>query len=196
MTATQSRQDQPIIAFAAKADFESWLADQHETSAGLWLKIAKKGTGIATVSYAEAIEVALCFGWIDGQKGKFDDVHWLQRFTPRRAKSPWSEINRTKAMALIESGAMRPAGLAEVQRAQADGRWEKAYAGQRTAQVPADLQAALDAEPAAREFFATLNGANRYAIIYRVNEAKRPETRARRIAKFTAMLAAGEKLHP
>jgi uncharacterized protein YdeI (YjbR/CyaY-like superfamily) len=188
--------EDPVIAFASKPEFEAWLEQQHERSPGLWLKIAKKGTGIDTVSYAEAIEVALCFGWIDGQKGKLDDAYWLQRFTPRRPKSPWSEINRAKAMTLIEAGAMRPAGLEEVRRAQADGRWEKAYAGQRTAEVPADLQAALDAEPAARAFFATLNAANRYAIIYRVNDAKKPETRARRIARYVAMLRAGEKVHP
>jgi uncharacterized protein YdeI (YjbR/CyaY-like superfamily) len=188
--------EDPVIAFASRADFEAWLEREHARPGGLWLKLAKKGTGIGTVSYAEAVEVALCFGWIDGQKRKLDDTAWLQRFTPRRARSPWSAINRTKAMALIEAGAMRPAGLEEVRRAQADGRWEKAYAGQRTAEVPADLQAALEAQPEAKAFFATLNAANRYAIIYRVNEAKRPETRARRIAKFTAMLAAGEQLHP
>jgi uncharacterized protein YdeI (YjbR/CyaY-like superfamily) len=188
--------EDPVIAFPSKADFEAWLEREHDRAGGVWLKIAKKGAGIDTVSYAEAIEVALCFGWIDGQKGKLDDTYWLQRFTPRRSRSPWSEINRTKAMTLIEAGAMRPAGLDEVRRAQADGRWEKAYAGQRTAEVPADLQAALEAEPTARAFFATLNAANRYAIIYRVNDAKKPETRARRIAKFVAMLAAGEQLHP
>jgi uncharacterized protein YdeI (YjbR/CyaY-like superfamily) len=185
-----------ILAFPSRDAFAAWLAREHATCPGLWLKIAKQGSGVDSVTYAEAIEVALCFGWIDGQKRGLDDVHWLQRFTPRRARSPWSKINREKAMALIEAGAMHEAGLAEVRRAQADGRWETAYAGQRTAEVPADLQAALDGDPAARAFFATLNAANRYAIIYRVNDARRPETRARRIAKFVAMLAAGEQLHP
>jgi uncharacterized protein YdeI (YjbR/CyaY-like superfamily) len=188
--------DDPILAFPSRDAFAAWLADEHATCPGLWLKIAKQGSGVDSVTYGEAVEVALCFGWIDGQKRGLDDVHWLQRFTPRRARSPWSRINREKAMALIDAGAMHEAGLAEVRRAQADGRWEKAYAGQRTADVPADLQAALDAEPAARAFFTTLNAANRYAIIYRVNDAKKPETRARRIARFVAMLAAGEQLHP
>jgi len=188
--------DLPVLEFADRDALAAWFAREHEDSAGFWLKIAKKGGGAAaTVTYAEAIDVALCFGWIDGQKRGLDDDHWLQRFTPRRPRSPWSKINREKAEALIAAGAMAPAGLAEVQRAQADGRWERAYAGQRTATVAPDLQAALDAEPRAAAFFAQLDAANRYAIIWRVEEAKRPETRARRIEKYIRMLAAGEKLH-
>jgi uncharacterized protein YdeI (YjbR/CyaY-like superfamily) len=188
--------DIPTFAFASRADWHAWLAEHHASAtAGLWLKLAKAGRGIETVSYAEAVEVALCFGWVDGQKRACDDDFWLQKFTPRRARSRWSEVNRAKALALIDSGAMQPTGLAEVERAQADGRWDAAYAPASTATVPPDLQAALDADPAAAAFFETLSAANRYAILWRVGDAKRPETRARRIATFVAMLAAGETLH-
>lgn len=186
----------PVLPFDSREDWRAWLADQHGSSAGVWLKIAKAGSGIASVSYPDAVEVALCFGWIDGQKRPCDEAYWLQRFTPRGPRSRWSRINRDRATALIEAGVMHPAGLREVERAKADGRWEAAYAGQRTATVPDDLRRALDESPAAAEFFATLDGANRYAILYRVQDAKRPETRARRIAKFVTMLANGEKLHP
>jgi uncharacterized protein YdeI (YjbR/CyaY-like superfamily) len=188
--------DLPVIAFASRPDWEAWLAEQPEDSDGLWLKIAKNGTGIATVTYAEALEVALCHGWIDGQKARFDDAYWLQRFTPRKPRSKWSKINREKAEALIGCGAMRPAGLREVERAKADGRWDAAYDGQRAATVPEDLQRALDANDAAREFFATLNSVNRYAILYRIADAKKPETRARRIEKYVAMLSESKTLHP
>jgi uncharacterized protein YdeI (YjbR/CyaY-like superfamily) len=191
-----SKADLPILRFASREEWRAWLAAQHATSAGVWLKLAKAGTGIASVTYAEALEVALCHGWIDGQKGGFDDEFWLQRFTPRKPRSRWSRINRDKATALIERGEMEPAGLREVDAAKADGRWDGAYEGQRTATVPDDLQRALDANPAAAAFFSTLDGANRYAILYRVQDAKKPETRARRIDKYVAMLAAGEKLHP
>jgi len=187
---------EPLLAFASAAEWAAWLAEHHATATGLWLQLAKKGSGIATVSYSEALDVALCYGWIDGQKGALDDDFWRQRFTPRKARSPWSKINRERAVALIEKGEMQPAGLAEVERAKADGRWDAAYQGQRTMAVPDDLQHALDANERARAFFATLDGANRYAVLYRVHEAKRPETRARRIEKFVAMLAAGEKIHP
>ena len=186
----------PVIPFASPADFEAWLGENHESSDGLWLKIAKKGRGIETVTHAEALDVAICHGWIDGQRRALDEDWFLQRFTPRKPRSRWSRINRDKALALIESGRMKPAGLREVERAQADGRWDEAYEGQRNATIPDDLQAALDAEPAAREFFETLDSQNRYAVLYRVGDAKRPETRARRIEKFVAMLARGEKLHP
>jgi uncharacterized protein YdeI (YjbR/CyaY-like superfamily) len=185
----------PILPFASPAAWEAWLDDEHERVAGVWLKIAKKDTGIASVTYAQALDVALYFGWIDGQKRGFDAQFFLQRFTPRKRGSRWSRINRDKATALIEQGRMRPAGLREVEAAQANGRWEGAYEGQRTATVPDDLQAALDANPAAAAFFATLKGANRYAILYRVQDAKRPQTRAKRIEHFVAMLAAGETLH-
>jgi uncharacterized protein YdeI (YjbR/CyaY-like superfamily) len=186
----------PVIAFASREAWADWLAEHHAGSAGLWLKIARKASGIATVTYAQAVEAALCFGWIDGQKGALDERHWLQRFTPRRTRSRWSAINRETALALIERGEMRPAGLAEVERAQADGRWEAAYAGQATAAVPNDLREALAANDAARAAFATLDATNRYAILYRVQDARRPETRARRIATFVAMLAEGRTLHP
>ena len=190
------KDDLPVIAFASREEFAAWLDEHHERPDGLWIKFAKKASGIPTVVYAEALEVALCHGWIDGQVAKFDERHYLQRFTPRRARSKWSKINRDRATALIESGAMKPAGLAEVERAKADGRWDAAYDAPSRATVPDDLQRALDANPAAAEFFATLSGSNRYAVLYRIQDAKRPETRARRIEQFVAMLARGEKLHP
>ncbi len=187
--------DLPILLFISPGEFQAWLEDNHAASPGIWLKIAKKGSGIASVTYAEALELALCFGWIDSQKRGFDERHFLQRFTPRRPRGKWSLINREKAEGLIASGAMRPAGLAEVEAAKADGRWEAAYAGQRTAEIPEDLQHELDRSKAAGEFFATLDSANRYAILYRLQEAKRPETRERRLRKFVAMLERGEKIH-
>ena len=155
----------------------------------------RRGPRKATVTYPQAVEVALCHGWIDGQKKAFDGLHWLQRFTPRRERSLWSKVNCAKAQALIESGRMQPGGQAEIDRAKADGRWDAAYDGARTATVPADLQAALDAHPKARAFFAALDAANRYAVLWRVQTAKKPETRARRIATLLAMLARGEKIH-
>jgi uncharacterized protein YdeI (YjbR/CyaY-like superfamily) len=187
--------DLPILAFASPAELESWLEDNHVASDGLWLKIAKKGSGVASVNYAEALELALCFGWIDSQKRGFDERYFLQRFTPRRPRGKWSRINRDKAEALIAAGAIRPAGLAEVEAAKADGRWAAAYEGQRNATVPDDLQRELDRNEAARELFAKLDSANRYAIIYRLGEAKKAETRERRLAKFVAMLERGEKIH-
>lgn len=187
--------DLPILLFASAAEMEGWLEGNHGGSDGIWLKIAKKGSGVASVDYGEALELALCFGWIDSQKRGFDERFFLQRFTPRRPRGKWSLINREKAEALIASGAMRSAGLAEVEAAKADGRWEAAYAGQRTAKVPDDLQRELDRNGAARDFFAELDGANRYAIIYRLEDAKKPETRERRLRKFVAMLERGEKIH-
>jgi uncharacterized protein YdeI (YjbR/CyaY-like superfamily) len=185
----------PIHLFADPDALEAWLTENHDSSAGLWLKIAKKGTGKRSVTYAEALELALCFGWIDSQKRGFDEEYFLQRFTPRRPRGRWSQINREKAEALIAAKRMRPAGLAEVEAAKADGRWEAAYAGQRTAEVPEDLQRELDANPAAAGFFAGLDSANRYAVIYRLNDAKKPETRERRLRKFVGMLERGEKVH-
>ena len=184
----------PILPFASAAAWEGWLEDEHARAAGVWLQIAKKDSGIATVSYAEALEVALCFGWIDGQRRGFDASWFLQRFTPRSRRSRWSKINTGHVERLIAAGRMRPAGLAQVEAARADGRWEAAYAGQRTIEVPADLQAALDASPAAAAFFATLRGASRYAILYRLQDAKRPATRARRIERYVQLLARGETL--
>jgi uncharacterized protein YdeI (YjbR/CyaY-like superfamily) len=185
----------PILLFATPAELEAWLEDHHEDSPGLWLKIAKKGTEPPSVTYAEALELALCFGWIDSQKRGHDERHFLQRFTPRRPRGRWSRINRERAEALLAAGAVRPAGLAEVEAAKADGRWEAAYESQGNAKVPEDLRRELDANPAAAEFFAGLDGANRYAILYRLEDAKRPETRERRLRKFVAMLERGEKIH-
>ena len=164
--------------------------------AGCGSKIAKKGSGLETVSYAEALESALCYGWIDGQKASFDDQYWLQRFTPRRARSKWSKVNRQKATELIERGEMKPAGLREVERAKADGRWDAAYDAQSTATVPDDLRRELEKNEVAREFFATLDSRNRYAILYQIQDAKRPETRARRIGKYAGMLSEQKKLYP
>jgi uncharacterized protein YdeI (YjbR/CyaY-like superfamily) len=186
----------PILPFASARKWDSWLDEHHRTSKGLWLKIAKKGSGIDSLDYAEALDVALCHGWIDGQKGALDDTFWLQRFTPRGPRSKWSKVNVDKALALIESGRMKPAGLAAIEQAQGDGRWEQAYDSQSKATVPEDLQRELDRNPDAAEFFATLDSVNRYAVLYRIHEAKKPETRARRIEKFVAMLERREKLHP
>ncbi|MCX4569768.1 YdeI family protein [Streptomyces albogriseolus] len=187
----------PVLGFGTQEDFEAWLEEHQGDAEGLWLKIPRKGSGLPGVDYATALESALCFGWIDGHKRSLDETHWIQRFTPRRARSRWSAVNRRKALELIERGRMRPAGLREVERAKADGRWEAAYASPRSAVVPDDLRAALDAAPVgAREFFDALDSRNRYAILHRIEEAKRAQTRAARIEKFVAMLAAGEKLHP
>jgi uncharacterized protein YdeI (YjbR/CyaY-like superfamily) len=196
MSASRRVSDLPIVSFASREAWDAWLADQHGTSSGAWLKIAKKGSGFDTVSRAEAVEVALCYGWIDGQARSLDADHWLQRFTPRTPRSRWSKINRDKAVELIRSGDMKPAGLREVERAKADARWDAAYDAPSTATVPDDLRRALEADDAARDFFATLDSANRYAILYRIQEAKKPETRARRIEKFVAMLGERKKLYP
>lgn len=188
--------DLPILPFASRASWGAWLAENHETSNGVWLKIAKKDSGIETVTYAEALDAALCHGWIDGQKNRFDDHYWLQRFTPRRPRSKWSKVNREKATRLISHGEMQPAGLREVERARADGRWDAAYEAQSKATVPEDLRRELEKDEAAGAFFATLNSANRYAILYNIQDAKKPETRARRIEKYVAMLREGKKLYP
>jgi uncharacterized protein YdeI (YjbR/CyaY-like superfamily) len=186
----------PTIHFASPADWEQWLEERHALSEGVWIKMAKKGAGIESVRYPEVLDSALCFGWIDGRREALDARFFLQRFTPRRTRSRWSWINREKAEGLIAAGRMRPAGLVEVERAKADGRWGAAYAGQRLSVVPEDLQRELDARPQAKAFFAALSSQNRYAILYRLQEAKRPETRARRLAKFVALLEAGETIHP
>jgi uncharacterized protein YdeI (YjbR/CyaY-like superfamily) len=189
-------QDHPELAFESAEAFEAWLRERHADEAGVWIRFAKKGSGIPSVTYAEALDAALCYGWIDGQARSVDESWYLQKFTPRRARSIWSKRNRDKVAALIEAGRMQPAGLAEIERAKADGRWDAAYDGPAAATVPDDLQAALDASPAAAEAFAGLNGQNRYAILHRVQTAVKPETRARRIAQFVDMLARGEKLYP
>ncbi|GGU97703.1 hypothetical protein GCM10010260_37040 [Streptomyces filipinensis] len=186
----------PVLAFASQEAWEEWLEEHHAGVRGVWLKIPKKDSGIAGVDYAGALESALCFGWIDGQKKKLDERHWLQRFTPRRRGGKWSRVNRQKATELTEQGRMRPAGLLEVEKAKADGRWEAAYENQGAATVPDDLRAALEAVPEARDFFAVLDSRNRFAILYRVQDAKKPQTRAARIEKFVAMLAARQKIHP
>ncbi len=196
MTGGGAGRDLPVHSFATRADWAAWLEREHASSPGIWLAIARKDGGGRSVSYAEALDVALCYGWIDGRKDRLDDRAWLQRFTPRRQRSRWSKRNRGRAEALIESGEMTPAGLAEIERARADGRWEAAYDSHSTATVPPDLQAALANDAAAREFFATLDSHNRYAILFRIQEARRPETRDRRIATLVAMLAEGRKLHP
>lgn len=184
----------PTLFKSAKA-FEAWLKKNHATSEGLWLKIAKRGSNEPSVTYPEAVEIALCWGWIDGQKKSLDDQHYLQRFTPRRARSVWSKINVEKVQALIEAGRMQAPGQAQVEAAKADGRWARAYDGARTSTVPEDLQAALEAEPAAKTFFASINASNRYAILWRIQTAARAETRARRIAQLVGMLARGETIH-
>jgi uncharacterized protein YdeI (YjbR/CyaY-like superfamily) len=186
----------PVMAFESTQAWDAWLSAHHASSRGLWLKIAKKGSAGRSISYSDALDVALCHGWIDGQKGRHDDDYWLQRFTPRKPGSNWSKINTERAAALIASGRMSPAGLREVERAQADGRWERAYQSQSRITVPEDLARALAANPRAREFFNTLDGTNRYAVLYRIASAKRPETRAKRIDTFVAMLSEHKKIHP
>ncbi len=184
----------PTLFKSAKA-FEAWLKKNHATSDGLWLKIAKRGSNEPSVTYPEAVEIALCWGWIDGQKKSLDDQHYLQRFTPRRVRSVWSRINVNKVQALIDAGRMQAPGEAQVEAAKADGRWARAYDGARTSTVPEDLQAALEAEPAAKTFFASINASNRYAILWRIQTAARAETRARRITQLVGMLARGETIH-
>jgi uncharacterized protein YdeI (YjbR/CyaY-like superfamily) len=186
----------PVVSFAHAQAWSTWLASNRASSRGVWLKVAKKGSGRVSVTYAEALEVAIVWGWIDGQRRAFDETWFLQKFTPRGPRSIWSKINRERALALIAAGKMRPPGLSEVERAKRDGRWEAAYEGQRSATVPPDLAAALAANPRAAAFFETLNSQNRYAVLFRTHTAKRPETRARRIAKFIEMLAKHEKLYP
>jgi uncharacterized protein YdeI (YjbR/CyaY-like superfamily) len=192
---TEERAGLPVIAFADAAALERWLTTQPANSKGLWIKLAKAGSARVSVTKAEAIDTALCHGWIDGQLDKYDDEHWLIRFTPRKPRSKWSQVNRTRATQLMEAGRMRPRGLAQVEAAKADGRWDAAYAPASRAEVPTDLQAALDRSPKAAEFFGTLSGANRYAILYRIGAVKKPETRARKIADFVAMLERHETVH-
>ena len=187
--------DDPELPFRTQAAFRRWLAAEHARSSGIWVRLAKKASGIESVSYAECVEAALAYGWIDGKAQTIDGDWYRQRFTPRTARSKWSKINRDRATALIESGAMKAAGLREVERAQADGRWDAAYDAPSTATVPDDLRRALDAAEPARDFFATLDSRNRYAILHRIADAKKPETRARRIAKYVAMLSEGEKIY-
>jgi uncharacterized protein YdeI (YjbR/CyaY-like superfamily) len=185
-----------VLSFSSPEEWWEWLELNHAGSDGLWIAIAKQGSGIESVRYPDVLDHAVCFGWIDGRRERLDEERFLQRFTPRRARSRWSRINLEKAEGLIESGLMRPAGLEEVEKARADGRWARAYQPQRGAAVPDDLQRELDASPRAAAFFAKLSAQNRYSILYRLGEARRAETRARRLADFVAMLETGETLHP
>jgi uncharacterized protein YdeI (YjbR/CyaY-like superfamily) len=187
--------DLPVEEFATAKAWERWLRANHTKSTGLWLKIAKKGSGTTTVDIADAIEVALCYGWIDGLRHAHDETYFRQRFTPRTPRSKWSMINRDRVEALIAAGRMRPAGQAQVDAAKADGRWDAAYAGSRTIEVPADLTRALRRNAEARRAFAALDSRNRFAILFRIHDAKRPETRARRIEQFVTMLAEGRTIH-
>lgn len=187
--------EEASLFFETAAQWKKWLATHHATSAGVRLRLAKKDSSERSVSYAEAVEEALCQGWIDGRKKADDDSFWLQRFTPRSPRSVWSKINRDKAMTLVKEKRMRPAGKAQIDRAKKDGRWEAAYDGARTSAIPPDLKAALDADRHAAAFFETLDGANRYAILWRLQTAKKAETRERRLAQFVAMLARHEKIH-
>jgi len=188
--------DLPTLPFVTKNKWAEWLARQHDQSAGVWLKLAKKDSGIASVTYDEALEAALCYGWIDGQKKGFDDKYWLQKFTPRGPKSIWSKINTVKAEKLIASGEMKPAGLKAIELAKQDGRWEAAYESQKNISVPEDFESELNQNKKAKAFFATLNSVNRYAILFRIQTAKKAETRVRRIQQFVEMLERGEKLYP
>ncbi|SNS03889.1 Uncharacterized conserved protein YdeI, YjbR/CyaY-like superfamily, DUF1801 family [Geodermatophilus saharensis] len=188
--------DLPVLAFPDQAAFEAWLEAEHATAPGLYVKLAKKGAGVPSLTYAELVESVLCFGWIDGRSNRFDEQWYLIRVTPRRPRSVWSQKNVAAVAELTAAGRMRPAGLAQVAAAQADGRWDRAYAGPATATVPDDLTAALDAEPAARAAFDALDGQNRYAVLYRVHTAATPATRAKRIAALVQMLAEGRRPHP
>ncbi|TFV65969.1 hypothetical protein E4P40_25945 [Blastococcus sp. CT_GayMR20] len=202
-TVTTRRQDEPVtlptdlpvLPFPDQAALEAWLEAEHETAPGLYVKLAKKGSGIPSINWEQMVEVLLCFGWIDGRANRLDDSFYLQRVTPRRRKSVWSQKNVATVERLIAGGRMRPAGLAAVEAAKADGRWERAYAGPATVTLPDDLAAALDAEPAARAAYDALDGTNRYAVLWRVHTAGTPATRAKRIAAAVQMLAEDRRIH-
>lgn len=185
----------PVVHFAEPADFERWL-HQHPDASCIWVKYAKKKSGIPSIDWNQAVDVALCYGWIDGQAKSFDDTYSLQRFTPRGKRSRWSKLNRERIARLTKAGRMQPAGVLEVKRAKADGRWDAAYESPANAKVPDDLAKALAKSAKATKFFESLSSTNRYAILYRLHEAKKPETRARRLEKFVEMLKRGDKLHP
>jgi uncharacterized protein YdeI (YjbR/CyaY-like superfamily) len=187
--------DVPIRAFKDAAAWDAWLVKNQNTAVGIWMRIAKKASGTKSISYPEAVEIALCHGWIDGLKRPESETAWLQRFTPRRQRSIWSQINREKALALIASGRMKPAGLAEVERAKGDGRWDAAYQSPKSATMPADFQKELDRHPRAHAFFKTLSKTNSYAIMWRIQTAKKAETRAKRIRTYIEMLEKGTTIH-
>lgn len=193
---SKSSTELPIHYFERQLDWTAWLNENHTSSPGVWLQLAKKGADAPSVSYDEAIEMALCFGWIDGQKRTYNDQFWLQKFTRRSEKSVWSKINRDKALALIEAKKMKPAGLKEIERAKLDGRWDVAYDSSSKATVPSDFQSALDGNARAKAFFGTLDSRNRYAVLFRIQTAKHAETRAKRISQFVLMLERHEKVHP
>lgn len=195
MAKETGKDGKPILQLASPEEWEAWLEAEHASSDGVWLKFAKKGSGVTTVVYAEALDVALCFGWIDSQVMTLDERFYLQKFTPRRSRSKWSKINVEKIEALTKAGRMRPAGLEQVELAKADGRWNAAYSSPANMTEPPDLKKALKASPKAAEFWARLNKSNRYAVIYQLEDAKKPETRERRLAKFIGMLERGEKLY-
>ena len=190
------KRDLPIRGFRDRAAFAVWLDKNQASSKGLWLKLAKRGNRTSSLTHAEALEIALCHGWIDGQKAPFDEGSFLQRFTPRGPRSRWSRINKEKAQALIAARRMQPVGLAAIEAAQRDGRWDRAYESQSRIEIPADLACELAANPAAADFFAGLDRHNRYAILYRLGSAKKPETRLRRLRQFVEMLERKEKIHP
>ena len=182
----------PIIPFPSMAAWEVWLEDNHSSSRGLWLKIAKKASGIGSINYQEALESALCFGWIDGQRQSFDDDWFLQRFTPRRSRSRWSQVNRDRVARLIEEGRMRPAGLAEIANAKTDGRWDDAYPSASAIDVPEDLRQAFETNPQAEDAFAALNATSRYSILYRIHHIKDADARNHRIEQVVEMLTRGD----
>lgn len=194
--AARADADPPVRRFATRAAWQRWLEQHHQTSSGVWLELARKGSGLRSVSRAEALEVALCYGWIDGQAASVDGIRYRQRFTPRRPRSKWSQINRAAVTRLHAEGRLAPAGISAMESAQRDGRWDAAYPSPRTMTVPEDLRAALRDNPRARRAFDGLDSQNRYAILYRLHDAKRPTTRQRRLATFVRMLEAGETLHP
>lgn len=189
-------QGDSVKLFPGGEEWAAWLDREHAASRGVWLRIAKKGSKLRSVSYKEALQTALCYGWIDGQKRPANEDSWLQRFLPRSARSLWSKVNRENALAMIAEGRMKPAGLAAIASAKRNGQWQAAYDSPSRAEVPGDFQAALAASPEAAAFFATLDKVNRYAVLWRIQTVKRPETRARKIAQFVAMLARHEQIHP
>ena len=194
-SASNTFKEIPVVLFKNQKAWSAWLDKNHTKSSGVWLRLAKKASEIKSVSYSEALEIALCYGWIDGQKERYDESSWLQKFTPRGVRSIWSKINREKAQVLIKSGQMKAAGLAAIENAKQNGRWEGAYDSPGASTVPSDFQAELDKSPAAKAFFATINSANRYAILFRIQTARKAETRARRIQEFISMLERKETLH-
>lgn len=194
-SAGKSRPVLPVKLFRDRSSWKTWLTKHHDASAGVWLRLAKKSASLQSVTYREALDVALCYGWIDGQKNTFDDASWLQKFTPRGAKSIWSKINRARALELMKRGRMRAPGLEAIERARENGRWDSAYDSHRTAEPPPDFTAALKRSRSAAAFYRTLNSQNRYAILFRIQTAKKAVTRQRRIEQFVLMLAQGKKLY-